>query len=462
MFRRPSRTPGCRGVLARLAVSLTVAAAGCAASLVGVLGVAPPASAATLANCAWSASKTTTGATGTSYAYALTAATTSSLTSVTMTVPAGTAGTPTAGTVSPGGLAGGSIALAGTTLTYSFPAASITAGSAISIQVKGLTNTTTAGSYTAQLSTFSGTGAVDTGTSGPVVLTSTALTNPTWSASSVTVGATGTSYTYTFTTPSLLTVITSITMTVPPGTTGTPTLGTVSGLAGGSITLSGTTLTYSGLSLALIGTAVSIQVKGLTNTTTAGSYTAEIATNALGIGVSSGVTPAVTFTGLLTIISPASLTWAGTLNGINQPISDANAADQQLTVSDATSSGAGWHITVAATTFSNGAKTFPDTGTLVLTGGLSSMTAATAPTASCVTSCTLPADTTTYPVAITTAASAPAPAVVYNTTAGSGQGAVTLGGRSAANPVGWWVNVPASALTGAYTSTVTVSIVSGP
>jgi hypothetical protein len=39
---------------------------------------------------------------------------------------------------------------------------------------------------------------------------------------------------------------------------------------------------------------------------------------------------------------------------------------------------------------------------------------------------------------------------------------VTLGGHSAASPVGWWINVPASARAGSYTFTVTMAIASRP
>lgn len=258
---------------------LAASAVGCAVSLIGV---APQASAATLTNCTWSSSKTTTGAAGASYTYTLTAATSASLSSVTMTVPAGTAGTPAVGTVSPANLAGGSIVLAGTTLTYSFTSTAIASGTAISIRVNGLTNTATAGSYAALISTRSGTSTVDTGTSGQVVLTASALTGPTWSASSLAVGATSTSYTYKFTAASTA-LITSFTMTVPAGTAGTPTVGTVSpAMVGSSVTLAGTTLTLSGISLALPGgTAVSIQINGLTNTATAGAYTSEIVTSSI-------------------------------------------------------------------------------------------------------------------------------------------------------------------------------------
>ena len=120
----------------------TLTIAGCAASL---FGFAPRADAATLTGSTWSTSKTTVGATGTSYTFTFTAATSSSLSAVTMTVPSGTAGTPAVGTVSPGSLAGGSVVLAGTTLTYSFTSAPVGPGTAVSIQINGLTNTATAG-----------------------------------------------------------------------------------------------------------------------------------------------------------------------------------------------------------------------------------------------------------------------------------------------------------------------------
>jgi hypothetical protein len=452
---RRVRSPG-----RRLISSAALAGAGCA---VGLIGFAPPADAATLANTTWSVSDSTTGAASTSYAYAFTAATSSSLSSVTMTVPSGTAGSPVAGTVSPASLAGGSVALAGTTLTYSFTPASVAAGTAVSIQIKGLTNSSTAGSYTSQVTTLNGASSVDTGTTGTVILTTTALTSPAWSASSTTVGATGVSYTYTFTTATSG-LITSFTMTVPAGTAGTPAVGTVSPtMLDASVTLSGTTLTVSGVSESLTsGTLISIQITGLTNTATAGGYTSQIATHGVTGPVNSGITPVVSFSGTLNLTSPSSLSWAVTLNGSNQSVADAVAADQQFTVSDETGTGAGWHITVSATTFTNGAHTLTNTGTLVVTGSISSAAATTAPTASCVTSCTPPDNTVTYPVAITTAASSPTPGIVYDVSAGSGLGPMTIGGYGAAGPVGWWVNVAANALAGTYTSTVTVAVVAGP
>jgi hypothetical protein len=207
------------------------------------------------------------------------------------------------------------------------------------------------------------------------------LADPAWSSSSPTTGAADASYTYAFTVATSAS-LTSVTMTVPAGTAGTAAVGTVSPdpLTGGSIALVGATLTYSFIPTAIPSdTTVSIQVNGLTNTATAGSYTAAITTSIR-----------------------------------------------------------------------------------VFTGSISSVTASSAPSSSCLASCTLPSDTVTYPVAITTAPSSPPAATIYDTPAGSGAGSIIVGGNSAADPAGWWINVPASTLFGTYTSTVALTISSGP
>ncbi|HEY6278177.1 MAG TPA: WxL domain-containing protein [Streptosporangiaceae bacterium] len=166
--------------------------------------------------------------------------------------------------------------------------------------------------------------------------------------------------------------------------------------------------------------------------------------------------------GSLTLTSAASLTWAVTLNGLNQSAVDTTAGDQQYTVDDATGSGAGWHVTTAATTFTDGSHTLANSGTFVTTGSVTSISATTAPTATCAATCTLPTNSTTYPVAITTAASSPTPVTIYDTAASTGLGQVVIGGSASPNPVGWWLNVPASVVSGSYTSTITMAIVSAP
>ena len=166
--------------------------------------------------------------------------------------------------------------------------------------------------------------------------------------------------------------------------------------------------------------------------------------------------------GTLTLTSPSSLTWATTLVGLNQSLVDTSAADQQYTVNDATGSGAGWHVTTSATTFTSGSHTLPNSGTFSTNGSTTSVSATTAPSATCTATCTLPTNSTTYPVAITTASSSPTPVTVYDTAAGTGLGQVVIGGSTAANPIGWWVNIPASTVAGTYTSTITMEVISGP
>ncbi len=168
--------------------------------------------------------------------------------------------------------------------------------------------------------------------------------------------------------------------------------------------------------------------------------------------------------GTLSLTAPSSFTWGATITGANLSLFDATSADQGYTVDDLTGSGAGWHVTLAATTFTNGTHTLADTGTFSTNGSVSSATATTAPSASCVTvgQCLVPTNSTTYPVAITTAASSPTPVTIFDTAVNSGMGNVQIGGSAAANPIGWWLSVPALAYAGSYTSTVTISIISTP
>ena len=168
--------------------------------------------------------------------------------------------------------------------------------------------------------------------------------------------------------------------------------------------------------------------------------------------------------GSLNLTTPGSLAWSATLSGLTTQVVDTNTADQTYVVNDATGSGAGWNVTVAATTFSttSPAHTLADTGTFSTNGSTSSATDATAPDAACTGgagTCTLPDNSaTTYPVDLTTASS-PTPSTVYQAAAGSGMGSVSVGTTT---PVGWWVNLPGNTLAGTYSSTVTLNVVSGP
>jgi hypothetical protein len=166
--------------------------------------------------------------------------------------------------------------------------------------------------------------------------------------------------------------------------------------------------------------------------------------------------------GPLTLTSPSSLNWRTTLTGVDQSLADIVAANQQYTVDDATGSGAGWHVTASATTFTSGRATLPDAGTFSANGSLDSATSTSGPSATCPATCTLPSNSTTYPVAITTAARSPVPVVIFDDAASFGLGKIVIGGSTRAHPVGWWLRVPARACAGSYTSTITLAIISGP
>ena len=137
-------------------------------------------------------------------------------------------------------------------------------------------------------------------------------------------------------------------------------------------------------------------------------------------------------------------------------------AQQSYLVNDATGSGAGWHVTASATTFTTGTAALPDSGTFVTTGSTTSVTSANAPSPVCSSgaTCLLPSNTSTYPIAFTTAATSPTALTICDTAILTGLGSIIVGGG--ANPVGWWLNVPASAVAGTYTSTVTLQIIAGP
>jgi hypothetical protein len=211
----------------------------------------------------------------------------------------------------------------------------------------------------------------------------------------------------------------------------------------------------------------------------AGSAQAAACNVVTAVGTPCSITGTLDVTaGVLSLTGPASLTWDATLSGVDQSVADLVTADEIYSVDDATASAAGWNVTVSATTFTNGASLLPDATTFstngtvaaILTPGdtqdLTPWTNATAPTTGCASgsTCVVPtANATTYPVAIVTAAATgagPTPVVIYNATGGSGT--IAVGGSAAANPVAWWLNVPADAASGDYTSTITMEVASGP
>ena len=456
-----------RGCDRRRLLAILAAVIGCAALLAGVPSRA---SAAPLASATWTASDTTTGTAGVSYTYTVIAGATSALTEVTMTVPSDTGGTPAVGSVTPSSIAGGAVSLAGTTLGYTFSSVSVPAGTVLSIQVTGLDQYHVHGQR--DLDDHHGQRRHRRGhrDGGLHFHRHRAY----WRGlDSVVYRGRRIGHGLHLHVPAL----------VRPSRGGGHHDHDVRPAGdrrnsrdrrGGPVkpgglaeqrNAAGTTLTVTGAGVPLaLGTPVSIEVSGLTNTYIAGSYGPEIVTsNSSGL-VDSGVAPAEAFSGPLAVGASASLSWSGKLTGYDQLIPDTDPADEELEVYDPTGTGAGWNVTVSATDFTDGTGySLPAPGVLQVTGSVTDAALRTAPTASCQGTliCSLPDDSSvTYPVAITSAA--PTGVTVYAANTGTGVGPVAIGGADAPNPFGWWLNVPALVQAGTYTSTLTVTVASGP
>jgi len=141
------------------------------------------------------------------------------------------------------------------------------------------------------------------------------------------------------------------------------------------------------------------------------------------------------------------------LNGTDQ------SKDTPVTLSVSNTAPNGWQVTVAATPLITGtSKTIPPTWELTLNGSTASAFAATAPVVSPVGPgpYVLPADNITYPVTVPGiyGGSSLTPATVYMAAQNTGMGNFDIAGDL-------WLTVPANALVGAYTSTLTWTIVEG-
>jgi hypothetical protein len=166
--------------------------------------------------------------------------------------------------------------------------------------------------------------------------------------------------------------------------------------------------------------------------------------------------------GPLGVVAPASLNWTATLDGYNQAVVDTNAADMKYSVFNMTGTGAGWAVTAKVMPLAGGAgPALPATLGFATNGDPSDNSSTKAPTSTCATASRCipakPRGTVAFPVGIPSTASHTAPpAVIYDAAPGSGMGAVVIG------KVGWWLNIPANTKAGAYTSTITLTLTSGP
>jgi len=110
------------------------------------------------------------------------------------------------------------------------------------------------------------------------------------------------------------------------------------------------------------------------------------------------------------------------------------------------SAGLGWNLTVTSTQFTNGTKTLSSEASKI-----------TAVAKACANGglCTEPTNSITYPVAVPAGAGPPTAVKLFNAAAATGKGLFTVTPTVT-------VAVPQNSFSGTYTSTLTISVVSGP
>ncbi len=143
------------------------------------------------------------------------------------------------------------------------------------------------------------------------------------------------------------------------------------------------------------------------------------------------------------VTAAPNVTFNDTLNGKDQTVTTTQALD----IKDARGSGAGWNITATSTTFTTGTVNLATTATTVQAApGLACDSGAT---------CLLATNSISYPYALPAAATAPTATKLFNAAANTGMGDQTV-------TVTWRLAIPGNTPVGSYTSTWTLSLVSGP
>jgi hypothetical protein len=215
-----------------------------------------------------------------------------------------------------------------------------------------------------------------------------------------------------------------------------PTFGTTDG--GTAVTITGTafqsgaTVTIGGVS----ATGVSVTATSITATTPAhaAGATDVVVTNP--DGQSGTLVGAFTFVGTLSIVSPASsFSYAATLTGNTLNLSSSSA----VTVLDSRGTGAGWNLQGSIGTLTNaGGDVIPASGHQISSVATTGVTGVA------------PTNGITYPRQIPTSL-----AKVFNAAPSTGTGQSTETFTTA-------LAVPADAASGTYSTTLTVTIASGP
>lgn len=161
-------------------------------------------------------------------------------------------------------------------------------------------------------------------------------------------------------------------------------------------------------------------------------------------------TSTVTAATLGFVSAPGDITFPSvTLGGANHTVT----ATLPLDVGDNTGSGVGWNITATSTTFTGPTPTSGTAPTLPATA----TTVETAPTDTCDSNvtCTFASNAITYSYGLPAGATAPTATKLFNAAANTGMADQTV------TPT-FTLAVPANSYAASYTSTWTISLVSGP
>jgi hypothetical protein len=161
-----------------------------------------------------------------------------------------------------------------------------------------------------------------------------------------------------------------------------------------------------------------------------------VATMAIaGAAFALGVTGTVTGIAGIALDQGTAPTFSATLNGADQTVT----YQPGLTVTDARGTGAGWHLTVSATSLTDGTHT-----------ALAQNVSAVGQACASGSTCSLPTNSVTLPVAVGSSGTS-----FYSAAAAAGLGKVSV------TPT-VQVAIPGNAYAGTYNSTVTFAAVAGP
>ena len=229
----------------------------------------------------------------------------------------------------------------------------------------------------------------------------------------------------------------------------------------------------------LMGACV-LALGGIAAATVGGARAAEAATCA--VDTPCVITGSADLTaGVLNGSFPGSLTWSRTLSGANQNVADIAAGHQGFTVDDATTTGRLARQRVRHDLYLHRhqhAHPLCDYRDASGHGNVLRQREHYRPDGHHSPKPELHRDRRLYgagtaagqqpnfPVAVTTAAATPTAVTIYNAVATTGVGSVDIGqtggNLTATNPVGWWIHVPGTTKPGSYTSTIDLTVISGP